>query len=166
MKLKHYWKWWSENTLISSSEFCVSFFPIDSWSPLMQYIYIYIYITVGETTSFCTQHVVSIKRKRLQKSYNFQINPQLLICSIQSSIEILILRINSITSLPNSNASPKVGRLFHFSPWFWICVFWPTLDQQTSNFFNLALDSVNSNPYIYTPFSSLVLGFGFLQWSL
>jgi hypothetical protein len=28
-----------------------------------------------------------------------------------------------IASLTNSIVSPEVGRLFHFSPWFWICAF-------------------------------------------
>jgi len=28
------------------------------------------------------------------------------------------LKINAISSLPKSNSSPIVGRLFHFSPWF------------------------------------------------
>jgi hypothetical protein len=34
------------------------------------------------------------------------------ICSIASPIAILIVKINSITSLPNSNSSPEVGCLF------------------------------------------------------
>jgi hypothetical protein len=79
----------------------------------------------------------------------------------QSSIEILILRINSIASLSNSNVSLKVGCLFYFDPWFWIYAFWPSIDQQTSSFFNLALDSINSSPYSNVPFPvwSLVLDF-------
>ena len=84
--------------------------------------------------------------------FYFKISPQFLVCSIKSSIEILILRINSIASLPNPNVSPEVNRLFHFGLWFWIYVFWLSVNQQTSNFFNLAYNSVNFNPYIYTPF--------------
>jgi len=83
------------------------------------------------------------------KCFKFQISPQFVISSIKSSIAILILKINSIASLPNSNVDPDVGRLFHFSPWFWICAFWHSIDQQTFNFFNLASDSVNSSPSIY-----------------
>jgi len=54
--------------------------------------------------------------------------------------------------LSNSNFSPEVGCIFYFSPWFWICVFWPSIDQQTSYFFNLATGSVNFSPYIYVSF--------------
>jgi hypothetical protein len=43
--------------------------------------------------------------------------PQFVICSIKSSIAILILKINSIASLSNSIFGPEVGRLFHFSSW-------------------------------------------------
>jgi hypothetical protein len=73
----------------------------------------------------------------------------------------LILRINSIASLSNSNARPKVTTFFNFGHWFWICAFWPLIDQQIMNFFNLALVSVNSNPYIHAPFPvwSLLLNF-------
>jgi len=59
-----------------------------------------------------------ISKKMTPKHVNSQINPQFLTYSIKSSIAILILRINSIASLPNSNINPEVGRLFHFSPWF------------------------------------------------
>jgi len=57
---------------------------------------------VSETTSFCTKCVVSLKKKSIKK------------CQFpnQSSIEILILRINSIASLSNSNVSPEVGHIF------------------------------------------------------
>jgi hypothetical protein len=83
------------------------------------------------------------------------------ICSIKSLIAILILRINSITSLPNSIAGLEVGRIFQFGPWSQIYVIGPSIDQQTFNFFNLALDSINSKPSIYTPFPvwSVVLDF-------
>jgi hypothetical protein len=36
----------------------------------------------------------------------------------QSSIEILVLIINSIASQPNLNVSFEVSPLFHFNPWF------------------------------------------------
>jgi hypothetical protein len=116
---------------------------------------------MNETILFWTKCVVSFKKKRMPKHVNFQISPQFFICSIKYSIEILILIINSIASLPNSNISSKVGRLFHFDSWFWICVFWPSFDQQTSKFFNLAPNLVNFSPYISLSFPiwSLVLDF-------
>jgi hypothetical protein len=46
-----------------------------------------------------------------------QISPQFVICSIKSSIAILILKINSIASLPNSIAGLEVGRLFQIGLW-------------------------------------------------
>ena len=52
-----------------------------------------------------------IKEKGAKKCI-FQISPQCFICAIQSSINILILTINSIASLSNSIVSPEVGRLF------------------------------------------------------
>jgi hypothetical protein len=52
------------------------------------------------------------------KHVNFQISPQFVFYSIKSSIAILILRINSIASLPNSIVGLEVGHPFHFSPWF------------------------------------------------
>ena len=55
-------------------------------------------------------------------------------------------------SLPNSNVSLEVGHLCHFDPWFWICAFWLSIDQQTFNFFNLTPDSVNSSPSTYMHF--------------
>jgi hypothetical protein len=50
------------------------------------------------------------------KKVGFQISSQFVIYSTKSSIANLILRINSITSLPNSNVSSDVGRPFHFGP--------------------------------------------------
>jgi hypothetical protein len=50
------------------------------------------------------------------KKFCFQIS-QFSSCSIKPSIEILILRINSIASLLNSNVRLEVGRLFHFGLW-------------------------------------------------
>jgi hypothetical protein len=110
---------------------------------------------------FFTKCFVFIQKKKAPKRVYFQISSHFSIYWIKYSIEILILRINSIASLLNSNVSPEVGCLFHFSYWFWICAFWPFIDQQTFNFFNLALDSANFRPYIYTPFIvwSLVLDF-------
>jgi hypothetical protein len=46
-----------------------------------------------------------------------QISPQFVICSIKSSIAILILKINSIASLPNSIVGLEVGRLFQIGLW-------------------------------------------------
>jgi hypothetical protein len=40
-----------------------------------------------------------------------------MICSIESSIAILILKINSIASLSNSIAGLEVGRFFQIDPW-------------------------------------------------
>ena len=79
----------------------------------------------------------------------------------QSSIEILILKINSIASMSNSNTNHKVGYLFHFDFWFWISAFWLSIDQQTSIFFNLTLDLINYSPYVHMPFLvwSLILNF-------
>jgi len=48
------------------------------------------------------------------KHVNFQISPQFILCSFKSSNAILILRINSIASLPTSIAAPIVDRLFTF----------------------------------------------------
>jgi hypothetical protein len=66
---------------------------------------------------FWTKCVVSIKRKRRQKCVRVHIGPQFVICSIESAIAILIVKINSIASLPNSIAGPEVGRFFHIGPW-------------------------------------------------
>jgi hypothetical protein len=55
--------------------------------------------------------------EKAAKCVRVHIGPQFVICSIASSIAILIVKINSITSLPNSNSGPEVGRLFHFGPW-------------------------------------------------
>jgi hypothetical protein len=55
--------------------------------------------------------------EKAAKFFRVQIGPQFVICSIASSIAILIVKINSITSLPNSNSGPEVGCLFHFDPW-------------------------------------------------
>jgi len=46
------------------------------------------------------------------KEVNFQISPQFFIYSIKSSIEILILRINSIASLPNRMSALKLTTFF------------------------------------------------------
>jgi len=46
------------------------------------------------------------------KEVNFQISPQFFIYSIKSSIEILILRINSIASLPNRMSALKLATFF------------------------------------------------------
>jgi hypothetical protein len=72
---------------------------------------------VHETTPFWIKRVVSLKLKRRQTYVKVQISPQYAICSIESSIAILILKINSIISLPNSLASPQVGCLFQIGPW-------------------------------------------------
>jgi hypothetical protein len=45
---------------------------------------------VDETTPFCSKYVVSFKRKWHQDFVNLQISPQFVICSIKSSIAILI----------------------------------------------------------------------------
>jgi hypothetical protein len=70
-----------------------------------------------ETTTFWTKRTVSFKRKRWQKHVKIHIGPQFVIYSIESSIAILIVKINSIASLQNSIASPEVGRFFHIGPW-------------------------------------------------
>jgi hypothetical protein len=46
----------------------------------------------------------------------------IVICSIESSIAILILKIDSIASLPNSIAGLKVGHFFQIGPWSQISV--------------------------------------------
>jgi hypothetical protein len=97
-----------------------------------------------------------ISKKMTPKCVNFQMSLQFFICSIKSSIAILILRRSSIAFLPKSDVSPKVGRLFHFGIWSRIYAIWHSIDQQTFNFFNLTPDSDNSSPSIYTFFSSLV----------
>ena len=55
--------------------------------------------------------------KKAAKCVRVHIGPPFVICSIASLIAILIVKINSITSLPNLNNDPEVGRLFHFGPW-------------------------------------------------
>jgi hypothetical protein len=82
-----------------------------------------------ETASFWPKRAVSFKRKLAPKRVIFQISPQFMIYSIKSSIAILILKIKSITSLPNSIVDPEVGRLFHFGPWSLIYAIWPSIDQ-------------------------------------
>jgi hypothetical protein len=39
---------------------------------------------------------------------------------------------------------PIVGRVFHFGPWSLIYAIWPSIDQQTFNFFNLTPDLTKS----------------------
>jgi len=46
--------------------------------------------TVHETTPFWTKHIVSFKRKRWQKRVKVHFGPQFVICSIKSSVAILI----------------------------------------------------------------------------
>jgi len=75
---------------------------------------------VDEMTPFWTKHAVSFKRKRRQKRVKVQINLQFVICSIKSSIAILILNINSIASLPNLILGPEVGCLFQIDLWYLI----------------------------------------------
>jgi hypothetical protein len=78
---------------------------------------------VDETTLFWTKCAISFKRKRKQKRVKVQISLQFMICSIKSSIAILILKINSIASLSNSIVSPEVVRHFQIGPWSLIYVF-------------------------------------------
>jgi hypothetical protein len=68
---------------------------------------------VHETAPFWTKCAILFKRKRRQNRVRVHIGPQFVICSIESSIAILIVKINSIASMPNSVAGPEVGRLFH-----------------------------------------------------
>jgi hypothetical protein len=86
------------------------------------------------------------------KTYQFPNQSLAFYLFIKSSIGILILRINSIVSLPNSKVTSDVGHLFLFSPQYWICAFWPSIDKKTFNFFNLTPDLVNFSPYIHAPF--------------
>jgi hypothetical protein len=72
---------------------------------------------MDETALFWTKRAVSFKRKGRQKHVKVQISLQFVICSNKSSIAILILKINSIASLPNLIASFEVGRLFQIGPW-------------------------------------------------
>jgi hypothetical protein len=72
---------------------------------------------LDKTTPFWTKRMISFKRKWCQKHVRVQISPQFVICSIKSLIAILILKINSIASLPNSIVSPEVGQHFRFSSW-------------------------------------------------
>jgi len=50
------------------------------------------------------------------------------ICSIESSITILIVKINSITSLPNLIVDPEVDRIFQIGPWSQIYAIEPLID--------------------------------------
>ena len=110
---------------------------------------------VSETTSFCTKCVVSLKKKSIKK------------CQFpnQSSIEILILRINSIASLSNSNVSPEVGHIF--SLWSLVlnlCIL--TLNLSTNfQFLQYDLWFGQFQSLCLRVFFNLVLGFGFLQLS-
>jgi hypothetical protein len=61
---------------------------------------------MDETTPFWTKHAVSFKRKRRQKHVRVHIGPQFVICSIESSIAILIVKINAIASLPKIKQRP------------------------------------------------------------
>jgi hypothetical protein len=65
----------------------------------------------------CMKRCYLILKKMTPKCVNFQMSLQFFICSIKSSIAILILRRSSIAFLPKSDVSPKVGRLFHFGIW-------------------------------------------------
>jgi hypothetical protein len=78
---------------------------------------------VDETTLFWPKRAVSFKRKGKQKRVKVQINLQFVICSIKSSIAILILKINSIASLPNSIVGLEVVRHFQLGPWYMIYAF-------------------------------------------
>jgi hypothetical protein len=82
-----------------------------------------------KTTLFCSfffnmkqrrfiQNALFHLNKIWRQQINFQISPQFILCSFKSSNSILILRINSIASLPTSIVSPIVGHPFHFSHWF------------------------------------------------
>ena len=55
--------------------------------------------------------------EKAAKCIRVHIGPQFVICSMASSIAIVIVKINSITSLPNSIAGLEVGRLFQIDPW-------------------------------------------------
>ena len=83
----------------------------------------------------------------------------------QSSIEILILRINSIASLSNSNVSPEVGHIF--SLWSLVlnlCIL--TLNSSTNfQFLQYDLWFGQFQSLCLRVFFNLVLGFGFLQLS-
>jgi hypothetical protein len=83
---------------------------------------------VYETTLFWAKRAVLFKWKRRQTYVKVQISPQFMICSIESSIAILILKINSIASLSNSIAGLKVGRFFQIDPWSQICAIWPSIE--------------------------------------
>jgi hypothetical protein len=84
----------------------------------------------GTVSGFLFFYEQWMKRRRFGQNAPFQLKGnggkivsksksslQFVICSIKSSIAILILKINSIASLLNSIVSPEVGCLFHFSPW-------------------------------------------------
>jgi hypothetical protein len=83
---------------------------------------------VNETTLFWAKRTVSFKWKQRQTYVKVQISPQFVICSIESSIAILILKINSIASLLNSIVSLEVGRFFQIDPWSQICAIWPSIE--------------------------------------
>jgi len=58
-----------------------------------------------------------MKQRRFGQNTSFHLNENSTkLMSIKSSIAILILKINSIISLPNSIVSLEVGHLFQMSP--------------------------------------------------
>jgi hypothetical protein len=84
---------------------------------------------VHETVSFWAKRVILFKWKWRQTYVKVQISPQFWICSIESSIVILILKINSIASLPNSIVGLEVDLLFQIGPWSRISAIWPSINQ-------------------------------------
>jgi hypothetical protein len=74
-------------------------------------------ITVNETMSFVQNTLFHLIENGAKKS----------LFSNQSSIKILILRINSIASRSNSNINPKVGCLFTLILGFEFLRFYPQL---------------------------------------
>jgi hypothetical protein len=99
------------------------------------------------------------------KHVTFQISPQFVIYSIKSSIAILFSRINSIASLPNSNVSPEVGRLFHFGSSSWIYAISPLMNHQTFNLFQFGFEFSSNGSLEFDAFCKLILGCEVFQFS-
>jgi len=78
---------------------------------------------------FGQNNAILFKWKRCQTYVKIQISLQFVICSIKSSIAILILKINSIASLPDLIVGLEVGRLFQIGHWSQISVIWPSIEQ-------------------------------------
>ena len=81
----------------------------------------FFFFNIYETASFWIKRAVSFKSGARTR---------------QVSNQPSIIFFPSIASLPISVSAPRVGRVFHCSPWPLIYAIEPLIDQKTSNFFN------------------------------